>query len=225
MSWTDKKAVEHIKQIRDIFKVKTLVETGTFKGINAELHSKNFKEVFTCEKIKDYYYKAKERLSTYDNVFISYSDSSEFLKRFLKIPNVLFYLDAHFYDYTLPKNKRFVVLDELKMLKGKKDSIIVIHDFDNNLGHIVYDGQSLDLNLLRNDLLKINPNFKFYTNELSSCDPVTLIEQDIKDAGLNLDADTIDNLQYAWSCPRLTYRGILYCVSKKINIEGLREIK
>ncbi|MDD2756981.1 MAG: hypothetical protein PHS80_15820 [Methanothrix sp.] len=225
MSWTDKSAIEHIKKIRDIFKVDNFIETGTFMGINAELHSKNFKFVFTCEKVLEYWNKANERLNKYDNVFCYKSDSTKFLNKFSNSPKTIFYLDAHFYDPELPKNKKFVVLDELKALKGQKNAIIIIHDFDNNLGHITYDGQPLDFELLKKDLLNINPNFKFYTNELSSCNPVTLNYKDIIDSGLNLDAETLDNLEYAWSCPRLTYRGILYCLPKEVKIDGLKLIK
>ena len=238
MSWTDKKAVEHIKKIRDIFKVKTFVETGTFKGINAELQSKNFEQVFTCEKVKEYYDKACERFIHNWTTNISlYNDSSDkFLKWFIGYYNelkrkdtIMFYLDAHFYNPTLPKKKRFVVLDELKALKGFKNCVIIIHDFDNNLGHITYDGQPLNLELLKKDLMKVNPHFKLYTNELSSCSPVTLNYKDITDSGLHLDTETIDNLEYAWKCPRLTYRGFLsalpYALPKEVKIDGLKLIR
>lgn len=229
MSWTDKGSIRIIKELRDIFKVKTFVETGAFMGINAELQSKNFKMVFTCEKNKEYYDKACKRIKA-ENIFIYNSNSKIFLeiminkiKEISKTQTVMFYLDAHFYD---PKAKnKWVILDELKSLKRFKNCIIIIHDFDNNLGHINYDGQSLNLDLIKKDLLKVNPKFKFYTNDISSCDPVTLIKKDIEDAGLEYDTETIDNLEYAWTCPRLTYRGLLYCLPKKVNIKGLREIK
>ena len=122
------------------------------------------------------------------------------------------------------------MLDELRILKGMKKAIIIIHDFDNGLGHITYDGVSLDMNLLRKDLLKVNPNFKFYTNELSSCDILTLKELDDKHFEKGMDdftnyQDMKENLEYAWSKPEKTYRGILYCLLKKVNIEGLKEIK
>jgi len=55
MSWTDKAAVKHICELRDIFKVNTLVETGTFKGITAKLQSGNFKKVLTCELVKGFW--------------------------------------------------------------------------------------------------------------------------------------------------------------------------
>jgi len=225
MSWTDKQAVVVIKYLRDKYKVKTLVETGTFKGINAELHAKNFEYVFTCEKIKEYFLAATQRLRGYTNVYLCNKDSKLFLKQFNEMEEpVIFYLDAHFYDAKLPKSKRFAVLDELKSIKGRKDSIIVIHDFDNNLGHITYDGQPLNLELISKELFAVNPMFYLYTNELSSCNPVSLNYKDILDSGLNLDEETVDNINYAWTEPRLTYRGILYCLPTKLSNKEMKSL-
>jgi len=236
MSWTDKQSVKHIEKIRDLFKIDLFIETGTHVGINAEVQSKNFKAVFTCENNREYYNQALKRLNDINNVVVFQSNSPLFLKNVFDLIDVtkinklpIIYLDAHFYDENRPKGKgKFVVLDELKTLKGK-DCILIIHDFDNNLGHINYDDVSLDMKLLKKDLLKVNPNFKFYTNELSSCDILTIDEvTDMLGQG-NITVDTYDdmvqNLKYTWSKPEKTYRGILYAVPKKISVEGLREIK
>ncbi|MCH7534198.1 MAG: hypothetical protein IH948_00330 [Bacteroidetes bacterium] len=229
MSWTDKASVEHIKQLRDIFKVKTFIETGTFKGINAKLHSNNFNEVLSVERIKKYYDIAKQRLKI-ENVHLFNMDSAEFLKDFVnryKRENrndyVIIYLDAHFYDFTEQSGlSQFTILNELRALKDFKNCIIVIHDFDNNLGHITYDDISLNFDLLKNDLKKIN-SFNYYTNELNSCDIVT--KQEVIDGeldGLEPDMDTLGNLDYTWSSPRLTYRGFLYCVPSEVLVDGLK---
>lgn len=222
MSWTDKKSIEHIKELRDKFKVKTFIETGTFKGVNSQFHANNFKEVLTCEIKKEYYEMAKNRLKYDYNVHIFHMNSADFLKDFVerykkrgRTDIVIIYLDAHFYDATL-KNK-FVVLDELKALKNFKNCIIIIHDFDNNLGHITYDNQSLDLKLIKKDLLNVNPDFKLYTNELSSCEPMAIHE--------TTDSVMRENLIYAWLTPRLTFRGILYALPREENIDGLKPIK
>ena len=233
MSWTDKQSIKHINELKNIYKVKTLVETGTFKGITARLQSQNFKEVLTVELLKEYYEVAKKRLKDYQNVYIFNMDSSKFLTDFIKRYKrenrndfIIFYLDAHFYDPQLQKKDRFVVLKELKALKNFRNAIIVVHDFDNNLGHITYDGQPLNLELMKKDLLNINPNFKFYTNELGSCDIVTKKEViNNKIEGLEPDFETLDNLDYLWQTPRLTYRGLLYCLPSEINVNGLRETK
>lgn len=222
ISWTDKESIRVIKKLRDLFKVEVFIETGSHMGINAELHARHFNHVFTCEKKEKFYKKAKERLDKYSNVSLFLEDSSDFLKWMFrsntpksqknKVP--LIYLDAHFYDKTLPKKDRFQILKELRALKGK-NCILVIHDFDNNLGHIKYDGITLDMDLLRKDLLNINPNFYFYTNTLASCDIMKVEE--------TKDKEMIKNLKYTWSKPEKTYRGILYCLPKNVSIEGLRE--
>jgi len=228
MSWTDKQSIKVINYLRDKYKVDVFVETGTFRGINAEFQSKNFRWVYTCEKVKKFYNEAQKRLDKCENVVCMNKDSRSFLKDW-KEDNIIFYLDAHFYNPKLPKNKRFVVLDELKSLKNNMECIIIIHDFDNNkYGHITYDGISLDMKLLREDLLNVNPSFNFYTN--NKCDIVKPNSEDIVKAGLNVDYDTLNNLEYAWSKPRLTKRGLLYCLPTELNKKeitklGVRKIK
>ncbi len=236
MSWTDRKSIEVIKYLQDRFKVKTYLETGTFKGVGARLHSHNFEEVLTCEINSEYVKISKENLSCCPNVHVFNMESRDFLSDF-KIEYyeksrkdvVFIYLDAHFYDPNLPENERFVVLKELKALADFKKCIICIHDFDNNLGHITYDGIHLNLDLIKEDLMNINPDFKLYTNELKSCDIIS--EDDINFIeGLEPDFDTLDNLKYALSTPRLTYRGILYALpndlsDKELEELGLKEIR
>lgn len=226
MSWTDIKSIEVIKYLRDKYKIDTFVETGTFKGINAKLHSKNFNTVFTCEKVPEYWETSNKRMTGILNTFIYKKNSPEFLKKFVETSNkgFMFYLDAHFYDKKLPKNKRFVVLEELVSLGRKNNSVIIIHDFDNGLGHITYDGVDLDMDLLRNKLKKVNPNFYYYTNTLDGCKPVPLDKEKIEEAGLDYDEDTIDNLKYAWLSPRLTYRGILYCLPSKLTKNEIKNL-
>ena len=124
-------------------------------------------------------------------------------------------MDAHFYDPELPKNEKWVILNELKALKNFKRCVITIHDFDNGLGHCTYDGEHLDLPLIKRDLMNVNPSFFLYTNDLASCEIITKPDE-MK--GLYPDFETLDNIKYAHSSPRLTYRGILYCVPEKLDI-------
>jgi len=226
MSWTDSKSIEVIKYLRDKYSIKTFVETGTFKGINARLHSKNFKLVITCENNNTYYQQAKDNFNfypRYQNIILRNENSPDFVKK-LSINKYIFYLDAHFYNKNIPKKDRFVVLKELNNMTKFKDSVIIIHDFDNGLGHITYDGIKLNMELLRKKLLRINKNFFFYTNTLDGCDPLKPIAQDIRDAGLEIDFDTLDNINYAWTEPRRTYRGFLYCLPTELNSIELKKL-
>ena len=230
MSWTDKGAVKVIKFLRDKYKITTLVETGAFKGINARLHSKNFNLVITCENNHAYYEEAKENLKydknkpiKYQKVILVNEDSPEFLKK-LSLGKYIFYLDAHFYNPDVLEEDRFVVKKELENMKKFKDSVIIIHDFDNGMGHIIYDGISLNMDLLKSRLLKINKDLFFYTNTLEGCEPVKPIADDIRDAGLIVDFDTLDCINYAWLAPKLTYRGYLYCLPTKLNENELNQL-
>ena len=232
MSWTDKQSIRVIKYLRNKYKIKEFIETDTFKGINARLHSKNFKKVITLEKDPNHYDIAFERLKDYDNVECFITNSPDFLKEYKswykadeRKDIVFFYLDAHFYGLEAPKEKgKFVVLKELKSLKNLENCVIMIHDFDNNLGHITYDGISLDFNLIKRDIKAVNKNFHYYTNELSSCDIIKPNYDSVIDAEMKVDRDTLDNLNYAWKEPRLTYRGILYATPTELNKKELDKL-
>lgn len=217
--------------MRDKYKIKDFVETGTYKGVNAKLQSTNFERVFTCEKDVKLYGKARKRLKECKRVTCALQHSPDFLKDYVskyrgekRKDKVLVYLDAHFYDPTMPKGRgKFLILDELKNLKNL-NCILIVHDFDNNLGHITYDGISLDMDLIGAPLKKINPNFYFYTNTLASCDIVRPCYEDIRKAGLECHEDVLDVLKIAWQEPRFTFRGILYALPTKLTMKELREL-
>ena len=71
------------------------------------------------------------------------------------------------------------------------------------------------MDVVEKHLKKVNPDFHFYTNDLATCD---IIKNPSDMPGLMDDADTRDNLKYVWSKPEKTYRGILYCIPEKLNI-------
>lgn len=225
MSWTDKKSIEQILKLRDKFNISTLVETGTFKGINAKFHAQNFKEVLTCELMEEYFKIAKERLRPYKNVFIHKQASPDFLRGFIQKYNqenrkdiVFMYLDAHFYNPSLPPEEKWVVVQELKALKGFKNCIISIHDFDcEGLGHCIYGGEDLGWPVVKEDLMKVNPNFYLYTNTRKFCEIYD--EKTIANVpGITLDEDTLDNIRYAWTSEIKTYRGFLYAVPEELDL-------
>jgi hypothetical protein len=222
VSWTDKNSLRNINQLKEDFGIKTFVETGTFRGVNAKVQSFNFDSVITCELLPDYYLLGLSRLSGVTNVVPVCMSSPFFLKSFIKIaksPNI-FYLDAHFYDASLPKEKRFLIKEELKSLSGCKDSIIVIHDFDNGeLGCLEYDGIKMGMNVVGGLLKEVNPNFYYYTNKKEHCDIITK-EDVIKGSILGVDNDeyVLDTVKFIWSNPIKTYRGFLYCVPRELNL-------
>ncbi len=232
ISWNDKQTVRVINYLRDKYQIRDFVETGTYRGVNAKLHAAGFGRVLTCEKDAKLFRKAEKRLKACSNVTHVLQHSPDFLKEYVatyrrekRKDTVLVFLDAHFYDPNLPRGTgKFVILDELKSLRHFNNSVVIVHDFDNNLGHITYDGISLDLDLVGPGLKKINPNFHFYTNTLASCDILRPDHKDIRKAGLEYHRDVLDVLKIAWKEPRFTFRGVLYAVPKKLTTKELENL-
>lgn len=221
MSWTDKKSLEQIIKLRDFYSIKTFIETGTFKGDNAKLHAYNFDNVITCEIVKKYYKEALEKLKNYKNVKCILKSSPEFLSEIKGFTEMsLLYLDAHFYDSTLPKEDRWVIIKELVALKNTTNCVIIIHDFDNGeLGHLNYDGQPMNFEFLEKYLYDINPNFHYYTNTKEGCDILTIDRIKAREVpNLELNETIIDNMQYVWSSDIKTYRGLLYCTPTELDL-------
>jgi hypothetical protein len=225
MCWLDKTAIEQILALRDDFSISTFVETGTFRGVNANFHSRNFDAVLTCDISDEYLRCAKQRLDQARNVMVTKQSSPEFLELFAqryqserRSDIVFIYLDAHFYDPSLPANEKWVVLSELKALKGFNNCVICIHDFDcEGLGHCCYDNEPLGWPLIRDSVTQVNQNFHYYTNTREFCNIYT--EETIKNVrGITLDDDTLDNIRYARSAERLTYQGILYCTPQPLDL-------
>lgn len=218
MSWTDMISLQTIKQLRDDFKVKSFIETGTFRAINALVHSENFDYVWTCEINKESLKICDSKIVHKPNIYLFEGSSPNWLqdirRKFQDREEVVMvYLDAHFYDANLPIEKRFVVLDELKALRQMNNCIIIIHDFWNGqFSGITYDGNKLDFDLVKHYLFEVNPNFKYYTN--TECDIYN--ENTIKELINDKDAD--DNIKYANSSVEKRLRGILYAVPKDLDI-------
>jgi len=229
--WFDKIAVKQTLKLRDKFNISTYIETGTFRGINIKFHSYNFSEVLGCEINNGYYRTAKGRVRNLKNVTIYRQTSPEFLadfrKKYRKAKRrdiVLIYLDAHFYNPLATSKDRWVILKELKVLKGFKNCIICIHDFDcAGLGHLCYNGQSLDYSLIKKDILDVNPDFFFYTNsrrfrEVHSKQTIRRV------IGLASDEDTLETIKYH-NCDSLKYRGILYCIPERLDLKEFKLVK
>lgn len=112
------------------FGVKTIVETGTYRGHTTLEFAKLVKTVFTIETNEKYYSEAVKNFVKSKNIIAIKGNSQLELKRvvdgFYGIFNqpALFYLDAHWYKYN-------PLLDELKLIANKKlnKCLIAIHDF------------------------------------------------------------------------------------------------
>lgn len=219
--WFDRKAVETTLKLRDKFKINTYVETGVFRGINVRFWSYYFDDVMGCDISDEYLKTAKEKVANRPNVRLFKMCSNNFIEWICegygnRKDIILFYLDAHFYNSLLPKSELWVIKKELHVLKGFKNCVLVIHDFDcGGLGHLCYDGQNLNYELIKEELNAVNPDFNYYTNAREYCDVHT--RDSIKDVlGLFPDEETLETIDYH-NTDRLKYRGILYCVPQKLE--------
>ncbi len=88
---------ELMLQLRDRYKLRDFIETGTFYGNTAVWAASNFDNVITVECSKAIYDRTKTRLDSMQNVNFIFGDSRSVLKEFvpkLKRPS-MFWLDGH----------------------------------------------------------------------------------------------------------------------------------
>ena len=232
--WFDRDACATTEKLRDQFDIKQMVESGTFKGINLKFWAYRFNKVIGTELDRERFWQTSRRLSGLTNAKVVCEDSSHYLAKYTdnyylddRTDIVLIYLDAHFYTSGEKKSKedRWVVLRELKALRGFKNVVIVIHDFNcEGLHGLIYDKERLDFDLVKGSLAEVNPEFSFYTNVREFCNPHTE-ESIVGVEGIDPDYDTLETISYH-SSPRLKYRGILYCVPGPLNLSQfqLKEI-
>lgn len=137
-----------LKCMKDLFDVKTFVETGTFLGGTTANAAEIFDTVHTIELSTDMYKKAADYLKNYSNVHRHLGDSGTVFKSLLqKLPQpILFWLDGHYsgnimgHD-TAIGDETSAILKELRVIKQLEliESIIMIDDirlFDKSLKHI-----------------------------------------------------------------------------------------
>jgi hypothetical protein len=171
------------------FKIKRVVETGTYLGWSTRYFKNMNVYVDTIEINKNYLYKAKFNLLSSNNVKFHLGSSPVVLDKILKKneSNILFFLDAHWDNY-------WPLKDELNVIykKGIKP-VICIHDFfvpggnklrngDNfilvdsgkgsKFGYDEYLGIPLDINYIKEEIEKIyNNKYEYhYTSKIDKVD-------------------------------------------------------
>lgn len=107
------------------YKIDTAIETGTFKGATTLFFAKHFKEVHTIEVSKFLYDKNLRIFSDKTNVKSYLGNSKTILPQILTTlfdRNLIFYLDAHWYD-------EWPLLEEIQIIgKTHKDCCILVID-------------------------------------------------------------------------------------------------
>lgn len=88
----------HIKNIRDVFALNTLIETGTYLGAMVVAQQNNFKSIYTIEVSEKIYKEVSQNLKHIKHAQFILGDSGEVLKTIM--PNIkesaLFWLDGHY---------------------------------------------------------------------------------------------------------------------------------
>ena len=117
MVWIDRLSQKQVERIRDHFDIQEYIETGTFKGVNAEFQSRFFNKVTTVESNVNYYLDTAKRLRKLSNVQCDIGISEEFLRKYKseyernkRKDIVLFFLDAHYYNHLATTQKERWVL-------------------------------------------------------------------------------------------------------------------
>jgi len=183
---------EEFKKLVKKFSIKNIIETGTSKGDTTKEFSKMVENVYTIESVKKTYLLSKKTLKEFENIKIYHGSSPDVLRKILPSikGNTLFFLDAHWGNYWPILDE----LKEISKVPSLKESIIVIHDFyvpGKDFGFDSYhysqspfelflkkgisflgkllklnliEKQRLDYDFIRNELNKINPNYKYYYN-------------------------------------------------------------
>jgi predicted O-methyltransferase YrrM len=145
---------DEFQKLIDLFKIETIVETGTYRGSTTVQLAKMVKKVISIEVKKENYLIAKEKTKNIPEVNLFLGNSSELLPDILnhddvKNKNLFFFLDAHWESYN-------PLIDELKVIaKAGLKPLIAIHDFKvpgTDLGFDSYAGQDYDLDWIKKEL-------------------------------------------------------------------------
>lgn len=151
---------KEFKNLIDKFKIKKIIETGTYFGWSSMKLAEFGVDVITIESSQENFNKAIDNFSksNFKNIEPILGNSPEVLKKILteEDNDIILFLDAHWYDY-------WPIHDELKVCIEKKiKPVIVIHDFyvpgENGkakFGFDRYGNQNLDLDYIKQSLDEI----------------------------------------------------------------------
>jgi hypothetical protein len=127
--------------------IRTIVETGTYRGETTKALAQMAPQVFTIE-IDPLYWQESSHLDALGNVRRIRGDSPVVFEELLPALErpVLFYLDAHWREHS-------PLLDELGVIAGSRQKpVIVIHDFLNP-DHPEFGYDAWDIGVYRMELI------------------------------------------------------------------------
>lgn len=172
-AFEDNFAYEELIKLIDKFKIKRIIETGTYLGWSTKVFCELGLKIDSIEINEEFYNQAKENLN-FKNLNLRLGDSVKILSDIIEEneENLLIFLDSHWYEFPLLKELEVFITKKIK-------PVIIIHDFfvpDENgnakFGFDSYDGKNLDFNLIENYIEKIyDSNYDYhYTSEIYNVD-------------------------------------------------------
>jgi len=150
--------------LREEYNVRTVVETGTFKGSTTLFFGSFFDKVYTIEVQPDFFLESQETLRPFGNVQCHLGNSPTILRHILpplREERILFYLDAHWYA-------NCPLLAELKTIQKthRNNCIIVIDDFKvpgrPDIPYDSYNGDDFSFEYIRKHLDKLFDKYTFH---------------------------------------------------------------
>ncbi|MFH0846040.1 MAG: glycosyltransferase family 10 [Patescibacteria group bacterium] len=153
---------KNIKKYARKYRIKTFIETGTYKGKMVEAMEKMFKKIYSIELDISLYRKAVDKFKQNTNILILNGDSGEILPSILKEINepCLFWLDGHYSgDITAKGNLNTPIFKELTAIFNHpiKNHVILIDDARCFVGENDYPTISKLKEFIKNK----NKNLKF----------------------------------------------------------------
>jgi hypothetical protein len=167
--FTDRFATAYFEDMVKRHGIRTVVETGTFRGDSTLCFAERVEHVITIELNEEYYAAALSRLQR-PNIQCLRGNSPEVLSSLRNFrERCCFLLDAHWYDY-------WPLLDELRAIRSlcaagvlSQIPAILIHDFKvpghPELGFDTYHGQALDWDYVKAGVLAICDKYDVTYND------------------------------------------------------------
>lgn len=166
--FTDKFATAYFDKLVQRHGIKTVIETGTYRGDSTREFCKRVEHVVSIELDYKCSQEARELFARHSNVSLRHGDSARHIPHLCGYPERwLFFLDAHWNDY-------WPLLDELKGISQLVKAgtiqipVILIHDFKvpgKPFGFDTYKGQDLDWDYVKDAVSSICPRYAVSTNE------------------------------------------------------------
>lgn len=154
-----------LKRLQAVYSYDYFVETGTYMGETPLALQKLFKKIFTIELSDSLYEAAQKKFKPYPNIVAIHGDSAKELQKI--IPEIdkpaVFFLDGHYSgEGTALGEKTHPMKEELSAIAESKveGHIVVIDDVSD----FTAAENNMKLSEVLQELEKINPNYKFYSD-------------------------------------------------------------